>query len=301
MSRGKHRRREADEGELTLEEAVEAELRGELADTPADRARRGRWWLIIAAVLFATVVLPRIVGPESHSTAAPATPRPSASEGSPSPGTRSGSPAPTAGSAAPEPSATGRGRAVRAGDCLSAHHSDEGTGWNTRAPAATTRVPCNAADARVRVTAVREKPGDCPTGRGRDAWRAAGTSGAALCLTRQFRQDDCLLAAPAGAERGEAEADRARRPGADSGTGSGTGPDSGSGSGGVRADLMSAPDCGLRALPQPYDRVLTVTGIHQDAPRTLPSGFCADGRDGGRGRAWRVGAGDTVVCTTTAR
>ncbi|WP_369209195.1 hypothetical protein [Streptomyces sp. PU-14G] len=207
----------------------------------AASARRGRRRLLLATALFATLVLPKVVSPPGSADGAAARPSPSASSvpAYPTPrpddgATSAPSPSrlgPTPGSALPTPpgrapGATGPAdgpggasdslaaafRSVRAGQCLTVHGN--GSGWSRPAPTEATRVPCGDDRALTRVTAVHGAgPGgdtetSCPTGNGRAAWTHGDTT---LCVTRQFRTDQCLLA----------ESDRGR----------------------LRAALMSAPAC----------------------------------------------------------
>ncbi|MGW7518408.1 LppU/SCO3897 family protein [Streptomyces sp. NPDC054796] len=280
-------------------------------DGSRDRARRGRWWLVIAAALFATVILPKMVGPESHSAPSPAAsaPGPSPFTGAPSTlpqapvspstgtgtvagtgtGDPSGAPDPYPGtpadggaSAGSEPATAAAFRAVKAGQCLSVHRV--GREWSAAAPSAALTVDCSAERAYVRVSDVRSRTADCPDGDGRAHWsHTSDGRTTALCLTRQFHKGDCLLAL----------SDEADDAGTDSaGSGSGPGADAGS----VRADLMSAPDCATGQPPSPYDRLLTVTGIHRDAPEPVPQGLCARRvSDDRQYWTWEVGGG-TVVC-----
>lgn len=273
MKNGRHRRRPvAPEEEPARDmrpdapEAEPADFPEEPVDTPADKARRGKWRLVVAAVLFATVVLPKLVGPESYTGSAPALSGPSVSA-TPSASAEASPPG------RPRPSSTGGEpfHAVRAGQCLSVHrHSSDGRGWSAEAPTASVRVRCDAADARVRVSSVKSAPADCPAGDGNDHWSAPAPSSRTLCLTRQFRQDECLFAAP------DDSAD------------------------GVRADLMSAPDCDTRSFPEPYDRVLAVTGVLPEVARPAPPGLCMrQPHDGTVYAKWRVGdGGEAVVCAT---
>ncbi|NGO72748.1 hypothetical protein G5C65_31270, partial [Streptomyces sp. SB3404] len=46
-------------------------------DSPQERARRGRWRLVVAAALFATLVLPRVTSSASYTDPALAQPSPS--------------------------------------------------------------------------------------------------------------------------------------------------------------------------------------------------------------------------------
>lgn len=273
MTNGRHRRRpevpDADAaGNIRPRAGRPPDLPEEPVDTPADKARRGKWRLVVAVVLFATVVLPKLVGPESYTGSAPALSGPSASA----------TPSAAAGAsplASPRPSSTDGDpfRTVRPGQCLSVHRDpSDGRGWSAAAPTAAVRVRCDAADARVRVSAVRSNPADCPGGGGTGHWSAPAPSSRSLCLTRQFRQDDCLFAAP------EDSAD------------------------GVRADLMSAPECDTRSFPEPYDRVLAVTGVLPDVARPAPPGLCMrQPHDGTSYAQWRVGdGGEAVVCAAEA-
>ncbi|MFE9331276.1 hypothetical protein [Streptomyces sp. NPDC006925] len=262
----------------------------------AERARRGRRRLLVACALFATLILPRVVSPPGSadgtetarpasgpgSTTASAAPHPGAGSSSspaPAPATgpdRSGAPHPP-GSPAPGGTgpATGPGsgdeetafRSVRAGQCLTVHGN--GSGWNRPAPTEATRIDCGDDRAFTRVTAVRRSPADstsdpaCPTGNGRATWRGGSTT---LCLTRQFRTGQCLLA----------EADDGR----------------------MRAALMSAPACSA-APPSGqgrYDRLLRVTGVRAD---TAP---CRENDPASHSRywRWRIDGGDRTLCTADA-
>ncbi|WP_030892342.1 LppU/SCO3897 family protein [Streptomyces sp. NRRL F-5053] len=254
-------------------------------DTPEERARRGRWRLVVAGALFATLILPRVVStagqagatdagpsPAPSATGASARPGPSGSPTglpgpsasapptAPAPGSPGALPAPPAGAPGSADSGAGAFRSVRAGQCLSVH--DNGSGWSRPAPTAATRVDCGSEHAYVRVTAVREETGTCPAGNGRAEWRRGGTT---LCLTRQFRTDQCLLAESDGS--------------------------------GVRAALMSAPACSQRAPAQGrFDRLLTVTGLHDlpASPRVCREDAGADGH--ARYWTWEVDGGERLLC-----
>lgn len=303
-------------------------------ESPEARARRGRWRLVVAVALFATLILPRVLSSADDTAGVPAGPRAAPSPMESGAGTVTGTPVPSGGpvpSSAPRtdgaagasppargaspsagetsagessggnPSAEGPSvagpvahafRSVRAGQCLSVHRdARDGDGWSAASPSAAARTGCAEPDAYVRVTAVRADAADCPRGPDRDHWSHHSARGAvALCLTRQLRTGDCLLASTQDQR--------------------------------VRADLMSAPDCGTRRLPRPYDRVLTVTGVHPGVPDPAPAGLCArdegqrgdgkrehGGREHGQRGAndqrtywtWRVASGHTVVCTLPSR
>ncbi|MFI7244333.1 hypothetical protein [Streptomyces qinglanensis] len=271
------------------------EAAGHEAYEAAERARRGRRRLLVAAALFATLILPRVVSPPGSadgteaarpapgSATASATPRPGAgSSSSPAPAPTStgpahedaprptGSPAPgRPGPAAGPGSGDGEAafRSVHAGQCLTVHGN--GSGWNRPAPTEATRIGCGDDRAFTRVTAVRRAPADgtsapgCPTGNGRATWTHGATT---LCLTRQFRTGQCLLA----------EAD----------------------DGQVRAALMSAPACSAAPPSGPgrYNRLLRVTGVRDD---TAP---CRENDPAAHSRywRWRIDGGDRTLCTADA-
>ncbi len=262
----------------------------------AEAARRGRWRLAAAGALFATLVLPRVTDVPGYSDGAAAQPTPSSSASSvpayPSAGT-GGTPSPTASPSLPGPAAsrplpsppgeppspgatgpaagaeslTGAFRSVEAGQCLTIHSN--GTGWSRPAPTPATRVGCGDERAYVRVTAVRDdEGGTCPAGNGRAAWTHGGTS---LCLTRQFRVDQCLLAESDGGQ--------------------------------LRAALMSAPACSTQRPSGKYDRLLTITAVH-DAGSSA-SAPCRDddrSRDGEHARywTWKVDGGSRTLCAADA-
>lgn len=285
---------------------------GPEADGPAARARRGRQRLLLATALFATLVLPKVVTPPGEADGASArpspsarsvpaypTPRPGGSGPAPSSPPRSGLPPgsslPTPPADAPRPGATDPGmsddaladafHSVRAGQCLTVHGN--GSGWSRPAPDKATRVPCGDDRAFTRVTAVRRTgPGEagegagpsCPTGNGRATWSHGET---ALCVTRQFRTGQCLLA--------ESEGGR------------------------IRAALMSAPACSTRppakgsGTAHPgrsneadekgrYDTLLTITGVRD---RPAP---CRETDDGVHSRywTWKVDGGSRTLCTADA-
>ncbi|WP_069992926.1 hypothetical protein [Streptomyces qinglanensis] len=263
----------------------------------AERARRGRRRLLVAGALFATLILPRVVSPpgsaDGTETAPPGSgPGSTTASAGPHPGAgRSPSPAPAPGAtgpgrsdaphppASPAPGGTGPAagpgsggdeaafRSVRAGQCLTVHGN--GTGWNRPAPTEATRIGCGDDRAFTRVTAVRHAPADgagdpaCPTGNGRATWTHGTTT---LCLTRQFRTGQCLLA----------EADDGR----------------------MRAALMSAPACS--SVPPSgqgrYDRLLRVTGVRED---TAP---CRENDPAAHSRywRWRIDGGGRTLCTADA-
>ncbi|RCG20483.1 hypothetical protein DTL70_19335 [Streptomyces diacarni] len=270
-------------------------------------ARRGRRRLLLATALFATLILPKVVSPPGSADGAAARPSPSASSvpAYPTPrpddsATTAPSPSrlgPTPGSALPTPpGATGPEagpggdsdspaadfRSVRAGQCLTVHGN--GSGWSRPAPTEATRVPCGDDRAFTRVTAVHaaghggDTETSCPTGNGRAAWTHGGTT---LCVTRQFRTDQCLLA----------ESDHGR----------------------LRAALMSAPACssqpptggdsgsgedggGGNGPPSRYDRLLTITGVYD---RATP---CREGDSGTHPRywSWKVDGGSRTLCAADA-
>ncbi|MEU7313437.1 hypothetical protein [Streptomyces sp. NPDC007083] len=272
---------------------------GEAAEHEApesvERARRGRRRLLVAGALFATLILPRVVSPpgsaDGTETARPAPRTGSATaSASPHPGDGSSSspaPAPTGpahGGAprppgSPAPGSTGPAagpgsggdeaafRSVRAGQCLTVHGN--GSGWNRPAPTRATRIGCGDDRAFTRVTAVRRSPADgtsdppCPTGNGRATWTHGATT---LCLTRQLRTGQCLLA--------EAH------------------------DGQVRAALMSAPACSTAPPSGPgrYNRLLRVTGVRDD---TAP---CRENAPAPHSRywRWRIDGGDRTLCTADA-
>ncbi|WP_344527524.1 LppU/SCO3897 family protein [Streptomyces albiaxialis] len=276
-------------------------------DDPEERARRGRWRLLVAGALFATLILPKVVSSASYTDPALAQPSPSgsastvpaypssgptsgptvspsfpslpttspsstSSDAFPEPGSgpssppTSGAPSPTrAGGASGDPAADAF-RAVRAGHCLTVHST--GKGWSRAAPTKGARVGCGSDRAYVRVTSVRDDPGSCPDGNGRDAWsHTAKGRTVALCLTRQYRVDECLLADGGGGE--------------------------------MRAALMSAPACGGEPS-KPYDRVLRISSIHaKDAGSS--KGLCARGdKDRERYWTWRVDGGRYTLCAREA-
>ena len=284
---------EVEERDPELEEQRESAL-----ELERERARRGRRRLAVAGALFATLVLPRVADVPGYSgAAARPTPSPSASSvpAYPSAGTGS-TPSPTSPSSSPslpdrsagrplasppgEPPSPGATeaatddnssarafRSVQAGQCLTVH--SDGTAWSRPAPTAATRVGCGDDRAFVRVTSVRQDQGGaCPAGNGRAAWTHGGTS---LCLTRQFRVDQCLLA----------ESD----------------------DGQVRAALMSAPACSGQRPSGKYDRLLTVTAV-QDAD-DAESGSCHDddrskGGEHSRYWTWKVDGEARTLCAADA-
>ncbi|MFG3252624.1 hypothetical protein [Streptomyces sp. NPDC048172] len=276
-------------------------------DGPEERARRGRWRLVVAGALFATLILPKVISSASYTDPALAQPSPSGSastvpaypssgptrgptvspslpslpttapSSSPSSDSGSGMPSPPT-NAAPSPTRTGGAsgedsaaaafRGVRAGQCLTVHST--GKGWSREAPTKGARVGCGSERAYVRVTAVRDDRASCPDGNGRGAWASSDRGGGrtvALCLTRQFRVDECLLAEGGGGE--------------------------------MRAALMSAPACGGKPS-KPYDRVLRITSIHAK-DGGAPKGLCTRG-DGDRERywTWRVDGGRYTLCAREA-
>ncbi|MGP3973054.1 hypothetical protein ACTWQF_03280 [Streptomyces sp. 8N114] len=269
-------------------------------DTPEARARRGRRRLLVAGALFATLILPKVVGtpgyadvsdgaeaarPSPGTSSVPAYPTrrpgdgPSASPvpSLPDPGPSGALPSPPTSTPTPDGSGpvTGPGsdslagafRSVRAGQCLTVHGN--GSGWSRPAPTKATRVPCDDDRAYTRVTAVRRTgPGGetgraCPTGNGRASWANGDTT---LCVTRQFRTDQCLLAESSG--------------------------------GGMRAALMSAPACSTEPPSGEgrYDRLLRITGVH-DEPTP-----CREGDAGEHSRywTWKVDGGSRTLCTAEA-
>lgn len=277
----------------------------EHGDGPATRARRGRNRLLVATALFATLILPKVVdGPGHSDDLAAHQPSPgtgqASSSASPAPGSTPGSapdPAPSS-AASPTPGTGGSPetapdgahppgagplngpdtdadadspasafRSVRAGQCLTVHAN--GTGWSRPAPTEATRVPCGDDRAFTRVTAVhRAGPGgagdtSCPVGNGRATWSMDDTT---LCVTRQFRTGQCLLAESTGGE--------------------------------MRAALMSAPACSSRppAGQGRYDRLLTVTGVYDDDTT------CREGDAGTHDRywTWQVDGGSRTLCTADA-
>ncbi|MFI8851387.1 hypothetical protein ACIGW3_14525 [Streptomyces sp. NPDC053499] len=266
------------------------------------RARRGRRRLLIAGALFATLVLPRVTGtpgyvdasdraeaarPSQSGNVSPGpsprhpgdgslpSPAPSRPGSGPGPGSALPSPpggAPTPGTPGPATgpgadSVTGAFRSVRAGQCLTVHGN--GSGWSRPAPTKATHVACGDDRAYTRVTAVRRTGADggegraCPTGNGRATWTHGDTT---LCVTRQFRTGQCLLAEWSGGD--------------------------------MRAALMSAPACSKQAPSGQgrYDRLLTITGVH-DEPTP-----CRQGDDGGHSRywSWKVDGGSRTLCTADA-
>ncbi|WP_344568547.1 hypothetical protein [Streptomyces axinellae] len=271
-------------------------------DQEWERARRGRWRLAVAGALFATLVLPRVADvPGYGGAAADPAPGGSASNVPPYPpaGTGGDTPAPSTPSLPssapsladpsggrplvsppgepPSPGATGSAsddsslarafRSVEAGQCLTVH--SDGTTWSRPAPSAATRVGCGDDRAYVRVTSVRQDAGGaCPAGNGRAAWTHGGTS---LCLTRQFRVDQCLLAESDGGQ--------------------------------VRAALMSAPACSHQRPSGKYDRLLTVTAVHDaDDPG---AGSCHDDDRSKRGEhsrywTWKVDGEARTLCAADA-
>ncbi|MBO8196350.1 hypothetical protein ITI46_32620 [Streptomyces oryzae] len=272
-------------------------------DTAETRARRGRRRLLVAGALFATLILPKVVGtpgyvdvsdgaraarPSAGGGSASAHPSPRPGDGStaspapslPGPGPSSALPSPPAGSPAwPAPggsgpvagsgddSLAGAFRSVRAGQCLTVHGN--GSGWSRPAPVEATRVDCDDDRAYTRVTAVRRAgPGGetgraCPVGNGRAEWAHGDVT---LCVTRQFRTGQCLLAEARGGE--------------------------------MRAALMSAPACSAepRSGGGRYDRLLTITGVHEGR---MP---CREGDAGAHSRywAWEVDGGERTLCTADA-
>lgn len=271
--------------------AAHAEHEAADPDSPKERARRGRWRLVIAVALFATLILPKVISSATWTDPAAAQPSPTSSSpasevpsyptASPSGGPTAGpslsssptTPPPTSGLPSPPtrsgPSAgtgagAGRGaadaafRSVEAGQCLAVHSN--GTGWSRPAPSAATRVECGSDRAYVRVTAVRDG-GGCPSGNGRATWSGGGKE---LCLTRQFRTDQCLLAESGGGE--------------------------------VRAALMSAPACtSERPSGSRFNRLLTITGVHEGDEHCR-----RDARDRTPYWTWKVDGGARVVCATEA-
>ena len=286
------------------------------ADGPEERARRGRWRLIAAGALFATLILPKVVSSASYTDPALAQPAPSGSastvpaypSASPSGGLPSGMPSaspglpsaspslpslPTTSPSSPDsgagptapPTDAGRPtspvggdavapafRAVRAGQCFAVHSTDKG--WSRTAPTKGARVGCGDERAYVRVTSVRASRASCPDGNGRGAWaHTAGGRTVALCLTRQYRVDECLLADGGGGE--------------------------------MRAALMSAPACDGEPSGS-YDRILRITSIHAkdgagDRAGASAKGLCARGdKDRARYWTWRVDGGRYTLCARAA-
>ncbi|UNS98704.1 hypothetical protein MMF93_21255 [Streptomyces tubbatahanensis] len=287
-----------------------AEVPGTSAEV-REGARRGRRRLLLATALFATLILPKVVSPPGSADSAAARPSPSASSvpAYPTPrpddsATTAPSPSrlgPTPGSALPAPPrgtpgatgpAAGPGsdsdslaadfRSIRAGQCLTVHGN--GSGWSRPAPTEATRVECGDDRAFTRVTAVHtaghggDPETSCPAGNGRAAWTHGRTT---LCVTRQFRTDQCLLA----------ESDRGR----------------------LRAALMSAPACssqppsggdsgsgedgnGGNGGRSRYDRLLTITGVY-DRPNP-----CREGDSGTHPRywSWKVDGGSRTLCAADA-
>ncbi|MET9862408.1 hypothetical protein ABZY93_24475 [Streptomyces smyrnaeus] len=271
------------------------------SDGPQERARRGRRRLLVAAALFATLILPRVVStpgyadgaeaarPSPGATGVPAHPRPGPEDGQgpttppaptpslPASGSDGALPDPPTGAPSPPGPRSGTGpesdsaarafRSVRAGQCLTVHGN--GSGWSRPAPTEATRVPCGNDRAYTRVTAVRrtgasgEPHRACPTGNGRATWTHGDTT---LCITRQFRTDQCLLAESKGGE--------------------------------VRAALMSAPACSTEPPSGTgrYDRLLKITGVH-DEPTP-----CREGDSHGHSRywTWRIDGGSRTLCTADA-
>ncbi|MGI5349121.1 hypothetical protein ACQEU8_13130 [Streptomyces sp. CA-250714] len=270
-------------------------------DGPEARARRGRWRLLVAGALFATLILPKVVdtpgyaggsdgaeaarpSPGAGGVSAQPTPRhrdgssPSPAPSLPDPGPSGALPSPPTGTPTPGGSGpvTGPGsdslagafRSVRAGQCLTVHGN--GSGWSRPAPTEATRVDCGDDRAYTRVTAVRRTSADgeperaCPTGNGRATWTHGDTT---LCVTRQFRTGQCLLAESSGD--------------------------------GMRAALMSAPACSTERPSGAgrYDRLLMITGVY-DEPTP-----CREGDSGGHPRywAWKVDGGRTLCTADAAR
>lgn len=268
----------------------------EFEDAGRERARRGRRRLLLAAALFATLVLPKVVStagtvdgsapppassPDVH-TAAPSPADPGEPDARPSvPLSPPGPHSPTASEPASGPPGSGPPRSPRstalppgtdagfegvgAGDCLNVRA--EAADWAESSPRRA-KVRCSAEDARIRVAEVRER-GECPEGDGLAEWVAPGGRGPAFCLERRFRAGDCLLASDGGES--------------------------------LRAALMSAPACGSRPAGD-FDRLLRVVGVHGDPPARIPQGFCAEGPGDDRQYwTWRVARGEKVICTVDAR
>lgn len=264
------------------------------ADGPEERARRGRWRLAVAGALFATLILPKVISSASYTDPALAQPSPSSSASevpsypSASPSSPSGAPSDlglngpssvpsTPGSVLPSPPATAEAdegrvadaeaaafRSVRSGQCLTVHGT--GSGWSRTAPTAEVRVACGNDRAYVRVTAIRASRADCPDGNGRDVWaHSSGSRTTALCLTREYRVNQCLLAESSGGE--------------------------------MRASLMSSVDCDLREPTKPYNRVLGVTSVHGRTAGGTPGDLCAEsGDDDTRYWTWQVDGGKHTLC-----
>ncbi|MFA1538475.1 serine/threonine-protein kinase [Actinomadura monticuli] len=157
-------------------------------------------------------------------------------------------------SAAPSPDPTRRAfEKISAGDCLDAHHDESGD-WNRSRPRA---VACGRSDAYLKVYKVAVDTAGCRNGSPGDLdgelWWSHGEEGneIVLCVRRQFRPGECLLATEGAEENTVAVSN---------------------------SDLMTVWPCG-EAAPGGYDFVLRVTAF--------TGGACPSG---GRRVSWDLGS-----------
>jgi len=155
---------------------------------------------------------------------------------------------------APSPDPTREAfKKISAGDCLDAHYDESGD-WNKSRPRA---VGCGRSDAYLKVYKVADDTSGCRNGSPGDVsgelWWSHGEEGneIVLCVRRQFRPGECLLATEGAKEDTVAVSN---------------------------SDLMTVWPCG-EAAPGGYDFVLRVTAF--------TSGACPSG---GRRVSWDLGS-----------
>ncbi|MYS84993.1 hypothetical protein [Embleya scabrispora] len=257
-----------------------------------DGNRHGNLVLLLAAVLFAVLVLPHVLeddGDDGRSPAGltaatrglptgglptgetavrglPSDPRRTPGRTTTAPDTRPEKDTPTP---VRDPRADAFTAVARKGVCLNAWQTgtERGSGWNTDTPRA---VDCDADSAFVRVVGVNAT--NCPTiDPGITDWRYGTVE---LCLERQFRQGQCFLVSREG---GTGDAPR------------------------YSANLFTWVDCGAQRIPSGFDSLLVVTGVYR-APSNVRAGACARAaNDRTYYWYWVARSDSTLVCATYPR
>ncbi|WP_439679117.1 hypothetical protein [Embleya sp. MST-111070] len=236
------------------------------------KRQQGNLVLLVAALLFAVIVLPRVLEDDKGGKGAGGAPAAltAATKGAPRAGLPTGLPTgfPTVrglpadprqtpgrtpsgsdsrpGGSVPTPVRDPRADAFAAvahnGICLNAWQTgtERGSGWNTDTPRA---VDCDSDSAYVRVAGVNAT--NCPiSDPGVTSWRYRDVD---LCLERQFRKGQCFLVSRSGGTENTPR---------------------------YSANLFTWIDCDAARIPASFDSLLAVTGVYR-APAEVRAGACA--------------------------